>query len=309
MALKKKKKLKTKNFIIFIIIVLITLFLIYKANEIIITNIFIEKTTVTEKTKKKSTNNDLKQKLKSLENINEKIDFFIDDYIDRYIAYHKKNKDIKIEQVIVDVNIGLDHEYYTNVKNAPNINTNYILVNKYYNLGKDYIPSNLKDLDTKYSIKGMKMISEAKDAFEKMAKDASKEKLHIIAMSTYRSHDYQTDLYNKYAKKDGIEAANTYSAKAGYSEHQTGLAADVYNGTTNYTSFEKTKEFIWMQENTHKYGFILRFPKDKEKETGYKYEPWHYRYVGKDIAKYIYDHKISYEEYYVRFIQNKEKER
>lgn len=311
MALKKKRKLKVKNFIIFIIIIFVFLFLIYKAAALIINIIFNEKKEVIEnKTPKKEPvieekKNSSKEKYKKLDNIQEKINFFKEENLDRYIAYKERNKELSSEQVVLEVNIGLDKEYYTNVKPAANLNTNYILVNKYNSLDKDYVPNDLKNLDSKYSIEGMKMVGYAKDAFEEMSKDALKENMHIIAMSTYRSYSYQVNLYNKYVQQDGVEKANKYSGKAGFSEHQTGLAADVYNGKTSYTSFEKTKEFKWMQENAHKYGFILRFPKDKEKETGYIYESWHYRYVGKEIAEYIHNNNISYEEYYVRFIDNK----
>ena len=317
MALKKRRKLKVKNFIIFIIIVLIMLYMIFKAGCFVYKLIFVKEEVVTTKkkedkkvTEKKTENqpvDPLKEEYQKLDNINEKIDFFITDNIDRYIKYKEKHSDLSNEQIVVNVNIGLDNDYYTNTKPATNLNTNYILVNKYNSLSKDYVPDNLKALDKKYSIDGMKMVSYAKDAFEEMSKDATKEKLHIIAMSTYRSYDYQVNLFNKYAKKDGLEAANTYSAKAGFSEHQTGLAVDVYNGTVNYTSFEKTKEFTWMNENAHKYGFILRYPKEKENITGYSYESWHYRYVGKEIAEYIHNNNITYDEYYVRFIENKEK--
>ena len=143
----------------------------------------------------------------------------------------------------------------------------------------------------------MKLVENAKEAYEEMAKDASKSKLKLVILSSYRSYDYQVDLYNRYAKKDGKEKADTYSGRPGFSEHQTGLAFDIYNGKTTYTKFESTKEFDWMQENAYKYGFILRFPKGKELETGYQYESWHYRYVGKDIAKEIYDKDICFEEY------------
>lgn len=309
MALKKRKKLKVKNFIIFIIIVLIMIFSLYKVSVFIVKKIFTKEEKVVEKNetvKKEIEKTDsLKEKYSKLDNINQKLDFFIDENIDRYISYKEKNSDLSLEQVIINVNIGLDNEYYTDVKPAINLDQYNVLVNKYHSLSKDYVPKDLEDIDTKYAIKGMKMVSYAKDAFEEMSKAALKDKMHILAMSTYRSYDYQVNLYNKYAKKDGVDAANTYSAKAGFSEHQTGLAVDVYNGSTSYTSFEKTKEFNWMQENAYKYGFIMRYPKDKEKETGYKYEAWHYRYIGKEIAKYINDNKITYEEYYVRFLQNK----
>ena len=102
---------------------------------------------------------------------------------------------------------------------------------------------------------------------------------------------------------DGKEKADTYSARPGHSEHQTGLAVDVYNGNDDYNNFENTKEYKWMQKNAHKYGFILRYPKHKEKETTYQYESWHYRYVGEKIATYIKEHNISFEEYYVQFIE------
>lgn len=309
MALKKRKKLKVKNFIIFIIIVLIMIFSLYKVSVFIVKKIFTKEEKVVEKNetvKKEIEKTDsLKEKYSKLDNINQKLDFFIDGNIDRYISYKEKNSDLSLEQVIINVNIGLDNEYYTDVKPAINLDQYNVLVNKYHSLSKDYVPKDLEDIDTKYAIKGMKMVSYAKDAFEEMSKAALKDKMHILAMSTYRSYDYQVNLYNKYAKKDGVDAANTYSAKAGFSEHQTGLAVDVYNGSTSYTSFEKTKEFNWMQENAYKYGFIMRYPKNKEKETGYKYEAWHYRYIGKEIAKYIHDNKITYEEYYVRFLQNK----
>ena len=113
----------------------------------------------------------------------------------------------------------------------------------------------------------MRLVSYAKDAFEQMASAANQEGMTIIAMSTYRSYDYQAGLYNRYVTRDGQEAADTYSARPGHSEHQTGLAADIYNGKVSYTNFENTKEFTWMQENAHKYGFILRYPKDKITET------------------------------------------
>jgi D-alanyl-D-alanine carboxypeptidase len=245
----------------------------FKATSFVYKLIFVKNETVTtngKESKKKTTKKDiiepidsLKAKYQKLDNINEKIDFFINDNIDRYIKYKEKNTNLSNEQVVVNVNIGLDNDYYTNTKPAINLNTNYILVNKYNSLSKDYEPDNLKSIDKKYSIDGMRMVNYAKEAFEEMSKDALKEKMHIIAMSTYRSYNYQVDLFNKYAKKDGLEAANTYSAKAGFSEHQTGLAVDVYNGTVNYTSFEKTKEFNWMTENawTSCANDYMRIPK------------------------------------------------
>ena len=105
--------------------------------------------------------------------------------------------------------------------------------------------------------------------------------------------------------QDGKDEADTYSSRAGHSDHQTGLAIDVSDGDTPYTSFGETDEFRWMQDNAYLYGFILRFPEGKENITGYQYESWHYRYVGVDIATYIHENNITFEEYYEMFIANK----
>ena len=200
--------------------------------------------------------------------------------------------------------MNLDFKQYEDKIKAKNLNKTNILVNKYYYLEEDYVPDDLKPIKKQYALDGMKLVEEACNAFENMAKAAEKENLTIVAMSAYRSYSYQVNLYNRYVKSDGKEAADTYSGRPGHSEHQTGLAVDVYNQKETYTNFEKTKEFTWMQNHASEYGFILRFPKNKENETGYIYESWHYRYVGVEIAKYIKEHNISYEEYYATIIKD-----
>lgn len=226
-----------------------------------------------------------------------KVPYYKKEYKNRYLSYQKENKDLSIENIVTHVNIGLDNPYYTNTKPSTNLNTELILVNKYNYVTENYVPENLQPLNTSYARSGMQLVDIAKEAFESMSDDAKKEGMNIIAMSSYRSYDYQVNLYNNYVKTDGKEAADTYSARPGYSEHQTGLAVDVYNLELPYTSFEETEEFNWMQENAYKYGFILRFPKDKVDITGYQYEAWHYRYVGKEVAKYIHNHNMTLEEY------------
>ena len=89
-------------------------------------------------------------------------------------------------------------------------------------------------------------------------------------------------------------------AKPGYSEHQTGLAYDIGSKSTNV--FANSKEYQWMKDNAYKYGFIERFTQKYENLTGFRKEPWHYKYVGKDIAKYIHDNNISFEEYYAVYL-------
>ena len=243
-------------------------------------------------------------KLEKLENINTTIDFFKEDYLDRYIEYKEKNPNLTTLQVIKNVNMHLDQEPYTFKLEAKYLNTENVLVNKHYYLPEDYVPENLESISRNYALSNMRMVKVAKEAFEEMAESAKQENLNVVAMSTYRSYNYQINLYNRYVKEDGKEKADTYSGRPGHSEHQSGLAVDVYNKKEDYTNFERTKEFTWMQEHAHEYGFILRFPKDKENETGYQYESWHYRYVGKNAAAYIHENNISFEEYYATIIKD-----
>ena len=298
-----KVKIKKKNFAIFIILTSIFTSFIYLGVKWIsaLTNSLQNKKTSKIVEKKKETK---KVKKDKFDDIKEKLNYYNENYKNRYEKYQNKNKDLSLEQVIKDVNMNIDIEHYEDTEEATHKNTIQILVNKHYYLPKDYVPKNLEAISNRYALSGMKLVSEAKEAYEKMAKDAEKQDLNIVAMSTYRSYNYQVNLYNRYAKQDGKEKADTYSGRPGYSEHQTGLAMDVYNKKEDYTRFEKTEEFKWMQKHAHEYGFILRYPKGKEKETGYQYESWHYRYVGEEIAKYIYNNNISFEEYYATKIKD-----
>ena len=156
-------------------------------------------------------------------------------------------------------------------------------------------------MNKKYTINDGKQHLLADVAYEKyveMWDAAKKEGLSMMVVSAYRTEDYQRNLYNNNVRTSGKVYADNYSARAGHSEHQTGLAIDL--GST-YTSFEYSAEFRWLQNHAHEYGFILRYPKGKEWITGYAYEPWHYRYVGTDVAKIIYEEGITFEEYYVKY--------
>ncbi|MGE7911528.1 M15 family metallopeptidase [Lysinibacillus xylanilyticus] len=142
---------------------------------------------------------------------------------------------------------------------------------------------------------------EARQALNKMIAAAKQQGFDLVAFSGYRSFEYQTTLYNNYAKRDGQAAADRYSARPGYSEHQTGLAFDI--GEKGKDDLWLTEEFgetpagQWLFTHAQDYGFILRFPQNKEDITGYMYESWHYRYVGVDIAKDIKKQNITLEEY------------
>jgi len=217
---------------------------------------------------------------------------------ERYDEYKIKNPNLSDEEIIKRVNLNLDYEFYENVSDALNLDTNLVLVNKYYKLDKDYVPKNLVQIDYKYT-SGLDIYAD-KDAvsnFINMCIDASTINLTIKTISAYRSYEYQKNLYDKYLLEDELNIVDTYSARAGHSEHQTGLAFDIYNVKKSYTEFKETNEYKWVKDNAHRYGFIIRYTKEFEYITGYKSEEWHIRYVGIDASTYIYNHNITLEEY------------
>lgn len=181
-----------------------------------------------------------------------------------------------------------------------------VLVNQTYSLSRDYIPS---DLSTPYlnSTTGQIQVEqEAGDKAKEMITQASTEGITLLVTAGYRSYDDQENLYNSMVTTLGSEeAASKVCAKAGMSEHQTGLALDFTDDsskTNEDESFGDTAAGQWLFQHAHEYGFILRYPKDKEDITGYSYMPWHYRYVGVDTANAIWnkspDHNETFEEYY-----------
>lgn len=141
---------------------------------------------------------------------------------------------------------------------------------------------------------------EARAAFEEMKSEAAKEGIFINAFSTYRSYWSQDRLYSDYVATYGQEPTDTFSARAGFSEHQTGLAFDI-GGTDRSLwaedDFKYTAEAEWLKNNAYKYGFILRYPEGKEWKTGFMHESWHFRYIGKEHSKNFKDNNLTLEEY------------
>lgn len=191
----------------------------------------------------------------------------------------------------------LKNDEYKNIKMITDPSSNLVLVNKQNKLLSSYIPDDLVTLNIKYANTDKKLRKEAAVSFELLSADALLLGYRIVAVSAYRDYDYQKKLYNYYVTEKGLEYADNCSARPGHSEHQTGLAVDVEGSNHDYDNFEKTNEFEWMSNNAHNYGFIMRYPKEKEKITGFKYEPWHYRFVGVDVATYIYENNLTLEEY------------
>ena len=221
--------------------------------------------------------------------------------IDRYLNYQEENKDYDLATVVTYVNIGLDKEgysEYTEYTEEEAQNDLTILVNKYHKLPDDYEPNDLVALsyNSNYYLR-----KEAADAFERLTNAGVLEGVIFYPFSPYRSYKTQEVLYNRYVARDGVKAADTYSARPGFSEHQLGLAVDVRS--SNLPDNLTPEHYEWMLDNSYKYGFIVRYPKGCQHITQFIEEPWHLRYLGVELATKIHDSGLTYDEYYDLYIK------
>jgi LAS superfamily LD-carboxypeptidase LdcB len=201
---------------------------------------------------------------------------------------------------VYDENTKSKLEIIRESKKANNLGTDMVLINKDYFLESNYIPSNLREVNVP-KFKYMELQDHVALKVEEMFADAKEAGYELYFNSGYRSYKYQESIFSRRVKKYGFEEATKIIAIPGQSEHQTGLALDVTCEAISYDlnrTFENTNEFQWLINNCYKYGFILRYRKNKEDITKYVYEPWHYRYIGDvNIAKEIMDKGLVLEEY------------
>lgn len=222
---------------------------------------------------------------------------------DRYVDYSNETGEDD-ETTVLAVNLDMDKENYEDPVIVTDFSTD-MLVNKHRSLTKDFEPDDLVSIDEEYAADDTQAGSRiAVNAFIEMYKDAQKEGYDLVINSSYRSYQDQEEVCNTYRDLYGDNYVTNYVAMPGFSEHQTGLSFDIGSKDTNV--FAESDEYTWIQENAHKYGFIQRFPEEYEAVTGFRAEPWHYRYVGKKIASYIYENNISFEEYYALFLDTNE---
>lgn len=220
--------------------------------------------------------------------------------LERYLSYKEKNNNLDYQTIVTRVNIKLDKEFYTDTKEIENPDSLYVVVNKYNYLSSSYVPKNLKAL---FNNTNATMVDVAADAYKELVEAAKKDGITLVATTAYRSYGFQSTLYNNYKAKDGEKAADTYSARPGFSEHQTGLAADLND--PNYSERRLSpSDYEWLKNNAHKYGFIIRFPQGTEDITGYQEEDWHIRYLGKDVAEKVKNSGLTLDEYYDLYLKD-----
>lgn len=310
-----KKKVRN-SLILFIIIIIGIIFGINKYKEY-----KYHQTNEYKLTLKGYTLEEAKVIIKTLDNDNEKyfvdndkIDFivnllkekyFMEKNLQEYLEYKNDNKDLELSEVVAIVNVHANRSWYDEnaIKPTDMTKGNLILVNKFNYLKSDFIPEDLTSISLSYAYSGNKVTKETNDAYLEMAKAAKQAGIQLLANSAYRDYEKQESVYKDYYYSKGVSYADKYAARAGYSEHQTGLSIDIFtNGATTKT-FESTEAYIWLINNSYKYGFILRYPKDKEYLTGYEYESWHYRYLGVTEATKVYNSGLTYDEYYAYYLE------
>lgn len=221
--------------------------------------------------------------------------YYIPNNLDRYLAYSPKTDNI--DDIISIVNVGADSEWYTNTEETNLDDGIKMLVNKFHYLNEDYLPDDIVPISNWYAYEGHSTKKEVYDHYVSMWNDANEQGLVLLVNSSYRTFEEQQEQYDM--------SNDDYASRPGFSEHQTGLALDIVSDGVQGNEFENTDEFKWLQENAHKYGFILRYPKDKEYITGYNYESWHYRYVGEELATKVKESGLTYDEYYAYYCEYK----
>ena len=199
----------------------------------------------------------------------------------------------------------LSHNYYTPYENTQAADSSRVdmLVNKTWHLDSSYEPRELTPLSVHCGATGTQLSKEAADAMEEWAAGGKAVGVAFYASSSYRSYDSQKALYDNYVFLHGQEQADRESARPGFSEHQTGLTVDVTAVGDEGKDFSETSAFMWASANCMDYGWILRYPENKEDITGYEYESWHYRYVGRDLAKALYKTGMTYDEFWSLYLK------
>jgi D-alanyl-D-alanine carboxypeptidase len=210
-----------------------------------------------------------------------------------YLLHHKNpfHEEYQPSSKIVKI-----HEHFDDIT---------IIVNRFLTLPSTYEPSDLVDLSTLDQTHPSSLLrEEAAHAFIALRQAVKRDlNVNIVSRSAYRSYEEQTRLFNRYAAQDGVLKANRYSAFPGQSEHQTGLAVDIAQSDQSYLKFKSSLAYPYLKTHAYRYGFTLRYPEGKSKITGYIYEPWHWRYVGLELATRLFYEELTLDEFYLNSLK------
>ena len=232
--------------------------------------------------------------------------YFLEKNLEDYLTYIQEEEETNYQDVVAIVNVHANQNWYEEeYKTDPSLNE-LMLVNKFYALDKDYTPENLVNIPLTYAYGNegdCKIIDYAYEKFVDLWQAAKDAGYYLMVNSSYRDYAEQEETYNYLKSTVGERKADERAARAGHSEHQTGLVVDmtsIHNAQDN--TFKESEEYAWLQEHAHEYGFIERYPEGKTYITGYNPESWHWRYVGIEAATQIHEEGITFDEYNAFYI-------
>ncbi|MDR2600171.1 MAG: M15 family metallopeptidase [Oscillospiraceae bacterium] len=227
---------------------------------------------------------------------------FLSENKTRYEAFQNENPEMPRDVVLAYVNANIDLEFFRDIVEIQNPDSLYVLVNKNHILPRNWSPDDLFLIDSWRRVR-----KEAAFNFLMMQVEMENHDLSINTVSAYRSFGSQAMSHANASELQGLTITDSAIARPGHSEHQTGLAIDLLSrssrGSLSGSHFQDSYEFEWLSQNAHKYGFILRYPEEYSDVHGYIFEPWHWRYIGVEIATVMFDEGISlFEEFYGRYL-------
>ena len=219
--------------------------------------------------------------------INEK--YFLYKNLDRYLDYYSKNSSIKPSKVVGIVNTNADTGWYSKIVDTDISKGEKMLVNKFYKLGSDYEPSDLKLVSSSYAYSGKYVSESIYDDLINMLSDAKDAGYTLVVSQGYRSYADQEEAYNDIESSSGEDNADRLAARAGHSEYQTGLSVVIKPYNKEVEEGKQYDENDWLLKNSYRYGFILRYPENTSDITGFETDMWRFRYVGTDIERKIHE--------------------
>ena len=228
---------------------------------------------------------------------------YLEENSQRYVEYQDGHPNMPFDTIVAYVNANVDKGFYQHIEVVQNPNDISVLLNKNFILPAGFAPSDLEAIGG-----GHRLRSEAAGMYNAMRAEMRDNGLNIYVRSSYRNHRSQTNSYNAVLRRSGRAAADRQVARPGHSEHQLGLSVDLAHrarttGSLGSMGFSSSSEYTWLVENGHRYGFILRYPNGYTDIHGFIYEPWHWRYVGVEIATVMKNEGISvFEEYWGKYL-------
>ena len=233
--------------------------------------------------------------------------YYMDKNLEDYLNFYKENPEKSTYDIVAMVNINANLKWYEKILETDTTKDNLLLVNKFYKLNDTYTPKNLTEIKNWYTWGSQKATQETYDAFVNMYNKAKENNsdIKLIINSSYRDYKSQEETYKELKNTFGSTRADAQAARPGHSEHETGLALDIFDAKYSSTgTFKNSPAYEWLKEHAHEFGFIERYPENKEYLTGYTYEAWHWRYVGIEVATQIKEEQITFDEYYAYYIEN-----